>query len=965
METLYFRICVVLGLLAGAVIVALPLRRQFADFHEFVRRTPKWQRAFLALLAAVFIAYGSTKTNRVNQVEGGRLKVEQWNLPTCSAGQPEQGFNLLCSTSTLGFDYLPHPSAGRLPVGAILATNWWRRGCWEDCRKIEFADGWVFPFGTNHFSSVVVMSQGGVRTGFCDASEIAALGTKVALVPFDSCFCHEHTPSNSYRFAWDRAYVGRDTNTPMTASIELFRTGDVCVTTNGVPTVEPYVIPFPHVGVGQNDDWVRTNFLNAAEILSAGYADWVDAKVGVDLDNGLYKFTATFPVDPPEATELFVGDLSVCVTNAGEYVFLLEKGVEYSFGTNPFDATVDYSMQDDLVPPAPLFASWWGGDDNGVWTVDGGECELWWPTLFGYGTCLWEPTFFGSPDVAGLAASDFPMTFTAVFLDCCRTNGATYHWTSPDERVNILSPNAQTTEVEIDSSLSGNDLELSVEAYTQDRNYYSTLRYHIPTNDARGLSLSMPDVFFVNNDDDNDDGALDCDQRIPSGNPLVRDDDIVGVTVGLPDGESRNGTLLLQDNDGFAGWIYDAAIQNDYVGLGSDWELTSQSVSELPLEMSASRPSDGYRSSLLKFRWSPDNGSDQTVYRRFTVVEPIVEPICSERKSVSRDGVEHLLVYNPSGVVIGKDAYFKITVKPDDYPDSKIRWSAVGDGAVAFVGGDTGREVCVRGVSEGDVNLEIDIGGCSAAKLTFPVKVVENVPVKLSVCILSDGNGPMRAESEIREMLPEVNDIFEQVGMTFYIDLVVVTNVDGACRPMFYGGSTAQHWGFDDVANILPDAGGLKCYFIDSFFDSDKALGGNDGCGLLLTRRAQSVTWAHEIGHACGLDDIYYDRSGEYVPVTNSFEWRHAPDDWNNGSYGMHTKGSRYYRKGMKHVDAIMTLLMYGYSKPQALDISAGAVEGIVKIDEETAIVGDARTGMFASGAIRTPEHRRKEPHDE
>ena len=223
----------------------------------------------------------------------------------------------------------------------------------------------------------------------------------------------------------------------------------------------------------------------------------------------------------------------------------------------------------------------------------------------------------------------------------------------------------------------------------------------------------------------------------------------------------------------------------------------------------------------------------------------------------------------------------------------------------------------------------------------------------------------MRVESEIREMLPEVNDIFEQVGMTFYIDSVVVTNVDGACRPMFYESSTAQHWSFDDVANILPDAGGLKCYFIDSFFDSDKALGGNDGCGLLLTRRAQSVTWAHEIGHACGLDDIYYDRSGEYVPVTNSFEWRHAPDDWNNGSYGMHTKGSRYYRKGMKHVDAIMTLLMYGYSKPQALDISAGAVEGIVKIDEETAIVGDARTGMFASGAIRTPEHRRKEPHDE
>ena len=70
METLSFRICVVLGLLAGAVIVALPLRRQFADFHEFVRRVPKWQRAFLALLAAVFIAYGSVKTNQADRTTG-------------------------------------------------------------------------------------------------------------------------------------------------------------------------------------------------------------------------------------------------------------------------------------------------------------------------------------------------------------------------------------------------------------------------------------------------------------------------------------------------------------------------------------------------------------------------------------------------------------------------------------------------------------------------------------------------------------------------------------------------------------------------------------------------------------------------------------------------------------------------------------------------------------------------------
>ena len=89
METLSFRICVVLGLLAGAVIVALPLRRHFADFHEFVRSLRPWQRTLLALLAAAFIAYGSTKTN---QVDGIVLVSSPSRTMECS--------NLLCTTTT-------------------------------------------------------------------------------------------------------------------------------------------------------------------------------------------------------------------------------------------------------------------------------------------------------------------------------------------------------------------------------------------------------------------------------------------------------------------------------------------------------------------------------------------------------------------------------------------------------------------------------------------------------------------------------------------------------------------------------------------------------------------------------------------------------------------------------------------------------------------------------------------------
>ena len=93
----------------------------------------------------------------------------------------------------------------------------------------------------------------------------------------------------------------------------------------------PRVLPFPRDGYGQDDEWVAANFTNATEILAAGYPQWVDVQVGEGLTNGLYKFTATVPDVPPETIQLKVGNYSVAVTNAGDYVFLLEE----SAGTDP------------------------------------------------------------------------------------------------------------------------------------------------------------------------------------------------------------------------------------------------------------------------------------------------------------------------------------------------------------------------------------------------------------------------------------------------------------------------------------------------------------------------------------------------------------------------------------------------------------------------------------------------------
>ncbi len=72
--------------------------------------------------------------------------------------------------------------------------------------------------------------------------------------------------------------------------IELFRCGDVAITTNGVSWTVPRELPFARDGYGQDDEWVAVNFTNATEIAAAGgYVAWVDAQVGEGLTNGLYK----------------------------------------------------------------------------------------------------------------------------------------------------------------------------------------------------------------------------------------------------------------------------------------------------------------------------------------------------------------------------------------------------------------------------------------------------------------------------------------------------------------------------------------------------------------------------------------------------------------------------------------------------------------------------------------------------
>ena len=352
--------------LSGLVValVAMPVCAAFRRLRTQCRTLNVWNCALAAVFLFIAVRVGGTKTNGVNNLPPQQLMMPRPTLQTLNALPPAGGAVNLADPV----------QASR---AAAFAADWNVCGAWKDSFWLPFADGWVFPWGTNHLSGVEVVSHGRLWPTPFDTNAVASAGAPFEIVPGLTSFAYELTPSNSYRFSWINAAIGRDTNDLVSAVLELFRNGDRSVTTNGVTAYLPRELPFAHDGYGQDAEWVAANFTNATEIAAAGgYAAWVDAQVGEGLTNGLYKRTVTVPDDPPETTQITVGDLSVAVTNAGEYVFLLGKGPAYALHFFPASTNITVSAVDDIPalrsPPRLRSEMVWG---DGIWTVQAGDFE--------------------------------------------------------------------------------------------------------------------------------------------------------------------------------------------------------------------------------------------------------------------------------------------------------------------------------------------------------------------------------------------------------------------------------------------------------------------------------------------------------------------------------------------------------------------------------------------------------------
>ena len=802
------------------------------------------------------------------------------------------------------------------------ATNWNVRGAWKDSFWLDFEDGWVFPWGTNHLSGVEVVSFGQVWATPFDTNAVASAGAPFEIVRRLTTFAYEFTPSNSYRFVWTDAAINRDTNNLVSAALELFRNGDVSVATNGVAVLLPRTLPFPHSGFGQDDEWVTANFTNATEILAVVYPQWVDAQVGEGLTNGLYKLSVTVADDPPETTLLSVGNLSVAVTNAGEYVFLLEKGPAYDLTVFPPSSNVTISAVDDVptMRVTPMMRSI-GDYGGGQWVPDSGNFWTDYAAGMGYARLWWLPWLCGSPDVVHIDPMAGPVTFHADLLDY-RGSAASFLWAG-SEALTIASPNSQATAVMADLA-DWRLANLSVTAsFGFDRSLTSYLYVSYGTNDSPQVScsLSVQSVHFINEGD--------------------RPERIYPVSVSLLCPVETNCVVDIsqEGSDGALFWSDAAATQplSSLSGISLSSVTEESGGASYTFYMTSSNIGSGSFTATFTLPSGETSGASKS----YRAIEPIRKLVCSEIDP------EYSCVFNPSRLVYGHPARLKVGVNGNFSP-SDVEWSIVsGPGTVTRGEDDFGEADWTATVTAISTNGEVVVEARfneDPIQPRFVLPIVQQRTLPVRAFVVNENNRPIVSAESIQSKIDYANVIFSQIGIQ--LSLLSVSNDVGTAadliltKDQLYTNSTGRtYWGCSEQATALLNtysaADCVELYFVKRIInprDIDPAAF-RSTLGVVISKIATDHVVAHEIGHAFGLEDCYTVNKRKQPPIflagvndhISSSIFADTRCDWGFES------GRGFYPVDETIGTALQWMLMHGVDVGDSLDIPSGSVYSLKK----------------------------------
>lgn len=150
-----------------------------------------------------------------------------------------------------------------------------------------------------------------------------------------------------------------------------------------------------------------------------------------------------------------------------------------------------------------------------------------------------------------------------------------------------------------------------------------------------------------------------------------------------------------------------------------------------------------------------------------------------------------------------------------------------------------------------------------------------------------------------------MNRIYRQVAVTF--TLVSVQNIYGKDKWFDIVNSDE----FYDMTSYVNNTGGLELYCVNLIMGaagkhSDMRLAlGDPRRGLAVATSAPLQTLAHEIGHACGLSDMYKCDAGDGLIS----EEKTLPLNWSGGN------GTGYYSPTLSYRDLTHRVIMHNHDQ--------------------------------------------------
>ena len=308
---------------------------------------------------------------------------------------------------------------------------------------------------------------------------------------------------------------------------------------------------------------------------------------------------------------------------------------------------------------------------------------------------------------------------------------------------------------------------------------------------------------------------------------------------------------------------------------------------------------------------------------------------------------------NPGGMFVGNKAEFIVNVSAN-VNKNDIWWNTA-TGAATITGHERmglSEMVYLKGNAEGDDTVMMTLDKLYGAKPPeFNVRIYSaSDPVPVTFVFLCDTNGAHAGSSDqIPVLIGGLNGVYRQAGMSF-----TCAGIQYHTNANWYANSADPAVQLQ-IVNILKNTGGLEVYVVPSL--GQDVLGAEyEGMGILVTGGVSVRILAHEIGHECGLNDIFDHHALTTLTVTGKVSEERLPRDWNNGP-----GPEEYYTRGLEQAELMKQTLMYGYS-PQTgggIDIPAGTVFGlkVLRYDILPPEIGLEPVKVGLQHINRTPAH--------